>query len=244
MPSLKLIRGLLLLSLVNGASLSAQTLVAGWDFNAGSAVASHGSGTLTLGTGIDVAAVAFAGTGTSVNAVSGDVAGTAMTFTRTVGNDTGMFTLQIATTGLAGPVLTYAVSNAVVDAASAFSGIDWSYSLDNSSYTAFGSGGAFTTTYTTQTLDFSSLGGTLANQDTVFLRGVLSGDAVAGAAAGVTLFDNIQITASAIPEPGVCAALIAVAALAVAGGRRSGKRHLFATEYNRAATLKSSGACA
>jgi len=186
------------------------TLIAAWDFN-GIAAAPNTPATFTatVGSGLmDVSAfnpttsgnerTKFAGTAT-VNAFAGgeSTAGTALAL---LGGTSGAggydangksVIISASLSGYQGLVLSYATQGT----STGFTSQDWSYSNDGIIYTLFSSVTSITSSFTTETVDFSSITA-LNGDDSIFLKLTLSG---ATGASGNNRFDNFQLNAIAVP---------------------------------------------
>jgi len=206
------------------------TLLASWNFNDVSGVPASqfapSSGTGSFQTNWETFNN-FAGS--SLNLVEGDVAGrdlalvngTSAEPTLNAGN---WFQFNVSTLGFENLVVTYAGRTT----GTGLRTLAWSYSVDGDSFTHFTTvdhvelfGSA---NYGLVTLDLSSITA-MNNQSQISLRGTLSAleGQTAPTAAGNTRFDNVQFTATAIPEPSTYAALLGVVVLGAVALRRRRK---------------------
>ncbi len=207
----------LTLAVVSVASNCGAALVSYWNFNGlsiatasapgvggvpASIAADQGAGLLSLS--------AWAGTvddfsGSASNAIAPDVAeeslsltagGTAAPFP---GNGTYV-ELAVSLTGMVDPVITFATRGT----STGFNTGTWSWSTDGLSFTSVtGNTATTSTTFALATLDLSAVDA-IDNSPSVTLRYTLSG---ASSSSGNNRIDNLQINASAVPEPSVPAAL-------------------------------------
>ncbi|MBW8780946.1 MAG: hypothetical protein JF599_03530 [Verrucomicrobia bacterium] len=177
-------------------------LIAGWSFNDSTPptvdlAVDHGAGTLTLsgvGSGVGLP------TGTTVNAYSGDSAGDSLAVSVASLSSSGYTQLVFSTTGTASPVLSYAIGTTVGTVT-----LQWSYSSDGTNFTTFSTPFTPPTISSTsdlslisaETVDLTSVGA-LSSQSQVYLRGTFTNT---GVSIATIVIDNIQINASAIPEP-------------------------------------------
>jgi hypothetical protein len=199
--------------------ISRGDLVAYWNFNTlvpGTTTAapsnvgvtayapSSGSGSLDLvgwtsanpplvGTGSTNGITNFAGS--PLNAIGSDLAGQALSlqpFTSNVNNGASLI-VQVNLSGLENPVFSWAGR----DTDTGFQAIQLAYSTNGVAYNDFGTATNLTTTFALQTADFGSENA-LDGSSTAFFRLTFSGGTAAG---GNVRIDNIQLNATAVPEP-------------------------------------------
>jgi hypothetical protein len=216
---------------------SAQTLIAGWDFqtttNGGTAVAAAPSTPTTLlanfGTQAGTAAIYANGTngsstfttatsGNEITAFGGSGTvniGTGFSTTTTTGalaivyqaasstNGKGI-TFKLSMTGYENLAISYATQKT----STGFSSNQWSYSTDGTNFTNFGSAVNPATSFASVTL--SGVLSSVNNASSVWIKYTFGG---ATTSSGNNRLDNIQFTATAIPEPSTYAAMAGVAAL-------------------------------
>jgi hypothetical protein len=171
-----------------------------------SIAADQGSGSLSL-TGWGGNVDDFGGD--AINALGVDPAGVSLSLVSSAGNGTFIQTGPFSTIGLQDVIVTFATRGT----STGFNTGTWSYSTDNSMYTAApGNTATTSTSYTLATMDLSAISA-IENQPGVYLRYTLSGATNTG---GNNRIDNLQINATETPEPSV-AALAYLAGLAFVG---------------------------
>lgn len=224
-----------------GVGTASADLIAYWNYNASTAGANGGLGTLDQA--YPFAANAGAGsitTNFSINTVAGTAAqntGDLGTFGGDVANalfgDLAGGALAVrAGSGLSGSAVTnngkwvdfgistvgfgsdLVLSYATRGTATGFNAQDWSYSTDGVNYTSFSTIGGITTTFAVKTVDFTAAG--LAGQANLHIRVTFNGATNSG---GNNRLDNVQFNATRVPTPGTLA-LLGVGALAAARRRR------------------------
>lgn len=182
---------------------NAQVLIGYWNFNSLSIATASvpGSGGVPSSIASDSGAGAtltlegpWAGLvddfgGSTINVLNSDAAGASLSLVSNAGN--GSF-IQFSFNASA--LTDIGVSFAVRGTATGFNSGQWSYSIDNSTYTDFGSNTATTSTTFALISSGSTIG--LNNTSTAFLRYTLDG---ASSVTGNNRIDNLQITA--VPEP-------------------------------------------
>lgn len=216
-----------MLCLITVTSLTKADLIADWNFNGDStgaapnpSLADHGSGSLSFSGLANSGDASIISGGTAQNEYTGDSAGNALSVSAGGSGEPEngkSLIFSIDTSDYQNIVLTYAT-----DASSTgFNSQQWSYSLNGTSYTSFGSAKVpGTTSFTqtgTETEDFSSVTA-LNDYGTVYFEATLTG---ASGTSGVDRFDNIQFngTLSAVPEPATWGAISAVGLLGICGLR-------------------------
>ena len=210
-----------MLCLLGAASLTRAALIADWNFNGGTVsnptIADHGSGSLSLSGLANSSDASIISSGTSVNEVSGDLAGKALSIQAGGSGEPEngkSLIFSISTSGYQNIVLTYATEAT----SSGFTDQQWSYSTDGTLYISFGSAITIAQSSTfsgngTETVDFSSA--TAVNNDaTVYFELTLSG---ATGTSGADHFDNFQI--NAVPEPAASGAISGLGLLGICGNR-------------------------
>ena len=210
-------------------SLTKADLIADWNFNASfsgtSISATHGLGTLDLSGLYNTSDATYSSSGGSgQNEYSSDLSGGALyiqagTKTGSIYPENGKSIIfSITTLGYQNIILTYAASGA----STSFTTQTWSYSTDGgNSYSSSGISGSpvsVPASYTTETVDFSSVTALNNDSSTVFIELTLSG---ATATSGSDHFDNIQFngTLSLSPEPATWGAISALGLLGICGLR-------------------------
>jgi hypothetical protein len=195
------------------------SLVAGWNFNTYNGndttiAADHGSGTLSIASGFTLNNP----TGTTVNEVSGDVAGTALSLFH--GDST--FDMTFSMTGLAGATLSWATK--VDDVMQGHENNTLSYSLNGGAFTTIESAiSGITTSFALATYNLPAA---LNGITSVRLRYTLSGSQ---GNHGTTM-DNIQI--NSVPEANglwLGSVICGIAGLGY-GGRRLGRKAVVVAE--------------
>lgn len=185
-------------------SPAAASLVAYWNFNTGSTTTTNakwpgpisadlGSGTI-LTSGWGGWTDNFAGS--TLNALNGDVAGASLSLvagTNNAGNGT-YIQLEFSTTGLQDLIVSFDTRGT----STGFDSSDWLWSTNGVTFTSTGiSTATRSTAFSTVQVDLSGVS-QIENAGSVYLRYVLSG---ATSNSGNNRLDNIQINATAIPEP-------------------------------------------
>ena len=151
--------------------------------------------------------------GATGNALDGDTSGGTLTLQggTDAGNNGGYIQFAFDMTGLMDLVVSYDSRGT----STGFSTHTWSWGTDGVTFTNFDTlSDRTSTTFTTLTLDPLTA---LNNVSTAFLRVTVDG---ATASNGNNRFDNIQLNASAIPEPTSGLVLIGLAGLIVINRRR------------------------
>ncbi|HKG58836.1 MAG TPA: PEP-CTERM sorting domain-containing protein [Pyrinomonadaceae bacterium] len=170
-----------------------------WNFNDSNLNVDHGSGTLT--TTINAANVSFAA-GTTNNAVTGDVAGQALSLQGGTGtaNNGRNITFNVSTVGFSNIVVSFATQGT----STGFNSNQFQYSLDGISFIDFGSPYVPATAFGSVPLVFSlvAIAGLNDNPNAAF-RIVFNG---ATSSTGNNRIDNIvvegtSIETASIPEP-------------------------------------------
>jgi hypothetical protein len=221
-----------LLTGVPGSWAQASTLLAGWNFNDGTlagklqptAGEEQGSAAMT----IDWANVGNT-TGTTINLLPGDTAGqdinffngTTNTLTGLPENHGGWLQFEISMVGWEDLHFSYAGRTS----SGGMRDLIWSWSIDGTTFTDF----AFldhvalfgAETWGLVNLDLSDITD-LNNQAQVWLRGTITTQAGQPTPGSIhnTKFDNVQLNATAIPEPSTYAAIFGVLALVTVAARR------------------------
>lgn len=193
----RLMTGAVVVCVALTASESKADLVAYWNFNSfdpgtdDSLVSDNGVGTLNL-VPWDGGVNNFAGS--SINTLSGDPAGASLSL---VGQDGNGSFIEIETTllGQLDPVITFATRGT----GTGFDDGTWSWSTTGIDFTELPGVNTATqsSSYSLATADFSGIGD-LTNAGTAFFRYTLDG---ATSSSGNNRIDNLQINASAVPEP-------------------------------------------
>ncbi len=200
-----------------GATPASGALIAAWNFNAydgnaHSIAADHGVGALTIAAGWPDGDLR-ASSGTVLNAFGGDPAGTALRLSSA--NNNGLFIeFAISTVGLEDLVLTFATAKNT----QGFHLNQFAYSTNGgSTFTNFGGTYDPTTSFTVLTFDFSGVAA-LDNNSQAVIRIKFDGATNNG---GRNEIDNVQVNATAIPEPGTIALLSAAALIGFRRRRRA-----------------------
>jgi autotransporter-associated beta strand protein len=175
-------------NLVVNPGVGASAVIAYWNFNtydgsATSIAATSGSGTIDL-TGWGGTLSNFGGT--TLNALNSDAAGASLSLIGTGGNNTFVQISGLDLTGYTNVAVTYATQRT----SNGFNQGQWSYSVDGSSFTNFGTVVAPPTSYAVATPGTTS---GLENINSGFLRYTLSGASVTSQNNRI---DNLQIVAS------------------------------------------------
>jgi|GEM_PF-965190 len=201
------------------ASVCRGALIAGWNFNnqaTGTAPTSisadHGSGSLDLSGLSSSADAKIDGTSSGLNSGS-DVAGNALALkggTSEIENGKSII-FSLSMSGYKKLVLTYAT----VGTSTGFTVQNWNYSADGgANYISFASI-SVPTSYTTETVDFSSVSD-LNNDSSILFELTVSG---ATGSTGSDHSDNIQFNADAVPEPPEWGAISALGLMGICGLR-------------------------
>ncbi len=152
--------------------------------------ADQGSGTLSL-SGWTGLVDDFAGS--TINALSGDSAEESLSLVGNTGNDS-FIQLSADLSDLMNPIITFATRGT----SSGFSTGTWSWSIDGINFSNLAGNTATTsTTFALATADFTGVAA-LTNAATASFRYTLTG---ATSTSGNNRIDNLQINASAVPEP-------------------------------------------
>jgi hypothetical protein len=159
--------------------------------------------------------------GSTINAIAPDVPGASLSLV--AGGVTGgpypgnqsYISATVSTVGLMDPIITFATRGT----STGFNASGWSYSTDGLSFTPIANSSTATrdTTFALVTVDLTGIGA-VANQSSVTLRYAVDG---ASSNSGNNRIDNLQINATAIPEPATLA-LAGLGLLGVVTVRRRG----------------------
>lgn len=208
------------------ASLHAQTLIAGWDFqtttNGGTAAAAAPGAPLVylanVGTQAGSAGIYLDGThgsstftsaasspqvtgfaGTTVNLASGMASGASVSSLAVANSSANGFSITIAFS-MAGITDDLAISYASQRTSTGFTGNQWAYSTDGVNFTDFGSSIVPAASFAVVSLPTLSA---LSGATTAYLRYTITGATSTG---GNNRLDNIQI--NTVPEPSTYAMLL------------------------------------
>ncbi len=232
-------KSIVFFTLIAGAIPAHGALLAYWNFNGLTTSTNNGttyvpssgsqSGTASLTVGVNSSD--NAGTnrginsfgGSATNALNSDPTGQALAIQGSsletgsvVANNGATLTFQFSTIGFEDAVLSFATQRT----GTGFNSNQVAYSTNGSTFTDFGSTYNPATSFGSgaglQTFDLSSIN-TLDNVAAVYLRITLGG---ATNISGNNRFDNIQINATAIPEPTSAAVLGSLALLSMLRRRR------------------------
>jgi len=189
---------------ISVGGLAKASLLAGWSFNTQTASSTapttmspeHGSGSLGLSPLASSADANIGGnsSGTSINEFNGDTTGKDFYVqggTSEIENGRSIL-FSLSTSGYLNVVLSYATYGT----SSGFNSQQWSYSTDGTHYTALGSAITVPSSYTAESVDFSSVS-TLNNDSMVYFELTLNG---ATGSTGADHFDNFQFNATPVPE--------------------------------------------
>lgn len=224
-------------------SQAATTLLAGWDFQGGTSgtsgsvipaiVPAASTFTANAGSQMTIATLYLNGSfgssswgatqvdsvsGTALNAAAGMntmTTGAAALSIKNSSANTFSVVFSVSTTGYESLVLSYATNRS----STGFTGNQWLYSTDGTSFTSLGATGVVSpgsTSFAVQTIDFGSIPA-LNNAASVYLKYTVVGASSAG---GSNHLDNIQINATAIPEPSWTLGLLGGVGLMAAGRRK------------------------
>ena len=198
-------------------------VIAYWNFNDANTVVDQGAGTISwiyasnyVNSNNSTSATPGADNGTTLNALNSDPVGWGLMFKHGYDQNGKTVTFQVSTVGHEDLQLTFAI----MEKNAGFTSNQTAYSTNGSDFTDFG--GTWTPTHNAfglQTFDFSSIAA-LDNQANVYVRITFNGASGTNSNAQ-NLFDNIQFTATAVPEPATMA-LFGLGVLAMVK-RRSGR---------------------
>ena len=213
------------------SSTAEAALVAYWNFNGLSIATASAPG--SGGVPLSIAADEGAGTidlspwaglvddfaGATLNALNADPAGASLSLVAggpTGGPDPGnqsYISTTVSTTGLKDPIISFATRGT----STGFNASGWSYSTNGVDFTPIPNSSTATreTTFALATVDLTGVAA-VADQSSVTFRYAVDG---ASSNSGNNRIDNLQINATAIPEPGTLA-LAGLGLLGVVASRR------------------------
>jgi MYXO-CTERM domain-containing protein len=218
-----------ILSLIIVTSLTKADLIADWEFNSGTTAASPGGSqmsTATLTTPSDVSATVSTISGTKQNSLDNTTGGSLIIAAggQTAGENGQSVVFSFNTSGYQNLILSYAT----LRSGTGYLEQDVYYSINGGSYiqaTSFTdaadgtgpiptpTGTISTSSYAVETVNFSS---DLNNDPTVSIEIILKN---ATGTSGSTHFDNFQLNASPVPEPGTWGAISGAGLLGLCGVR-------------------------